>query len=813
MDAQMNTGKKKQKKKKSGSNGQQKSQFPEDWQAGELARRSEEEYRLLFESIDEGFCTIEVLFDDKGKPLDYRFLEVNPAFERHTGIKNAVGKKMREIAPFHEDHWFEAYGKVALTGEPVRFENFAEKLGRWFDVYAFRVDKPEDQKVAIIFSDITDRKMAEKERERLIAEIEAERQRKSEILESIGDVFYALDEDFNFTYLNHKTEKVWKRKREDLLGKNFWKEFPEVIGSKSERMHLKAAEEKTPVHYEAVSAILNKWISVSIFPRENGGLSVYFRDIQRQKLFEENLRESEERLRLATQAAEMGTWDWNLVSDQVIWDKQFCRLLGVSEDQKARPIDEFFRQIHPDDREKVYWLLQRSIAEKDIFEAEYRLLRKDDSLRWMSSYGKVVEEKEGDPVRMIGILLDITDRRMSEEAIRRSEAHLRLILESAEDHAIITLDLKGIITRWNSGAENLFGYAPEEAIGRSVDLIFTPEDCREGVPAKEMEGALKNGRAEDERWHLHKDGKRFYVSGVMTLLSNGKPEGFVKIARDLTEQRRLNEEVRFSRDQLDLRVKERTRELAEAYKTLKFENEQRRQAEKDRITLLEQLVTTQEDERRRIARDMHDQFGQQLTALRLKLELLKEMCQEDEGLCEQVDQTQAVAKQLDRDVSFLVWELRPTPLDNLGLREALINYVRQWSEHFEIPAEVHIGAFEADDLVSSQAEISLYRIAQEALNNVYKHAGATHVSVILEQLDGFLTLIIEDNGVGFEPEPKNNRTDGLGLIGMRERAALIGGRLEIESGSGKGTTIFLRLPVKYKRRKKSKKKNSEKGIN
>src|SRR5258707_5931464 len=129
----------------------------------EALRESEKKYRTLFDSIDEGFCTIEVLFDGNDNPIDYRFLEVNPSFEQQTGIQNAQGRRMREIAPQHEEHWFEIYGRIALTGEPVRFENQAAHLHRWYDAYAFRVGEPGDRKVAILFKDITERKQAEEE--------------------------------------------------------------------------------------------------------------------------------------------------------------------------------------------------------------------------------------------------------------------------------------------------------------------------------------------------------------------------------------------------------------------------------------------------------------------------------------------------------------------------------------------------------------------------------------------------------------------------------------------------------------------------
>ncbi|TCL74889.1 PAS domain S-box protein [Rhizobium sp. BK251] len=141
--------------------GSQIGQFIERERAQADLRKSEQNYRMLFESIDEGFCTIEVLFDGNEKPVDYRFLQISPSFERQTGIKDAVGRRMREIAPLHEEHWFEIYGRIALTGEPMRFENEARQLGRRYDVYAFRIGDPGRRRVGILFSDITERKRAE----------------------------------------------------------------------------------------------------------------------------------------------------------------------------------------------------------------------------------------------------------------------------------------------------------------------------------------------------------------------------------------------------------------------------------------------------------------------------------------------------------------------------------------------------------------------------------------------------------------------------------------------------------------------------
>ncbi|UGX91115.1 PAS domain S-box protein [Bradyrhizobium barranii subsp. barranii] len=161
--------------------GSQIGQFIERKRAEAKLSESEENYRTLFEAIDEGFCTIEMLFDPTDRPTDrptdYRFLQISPSFERQTGIKNAAGRRMREIAPQHEEHWFEIYGRIAVTGEQIRFESEAKQLGRWYDVYAFRVADPKLRRVGILFNDITKRKRAEaeaRESERRYREVQAE---------------------------------------------------------------------------------------------------------------------------------------------------------------------------------------------------------------------------------------------------------------------------------------------------------------------------------------------------------------------------------------------------------------------------------------------------------------------------------------------------------------------------------------------------------------------------------------------------------------------------------------------------------------
>jgi signal transduction histidine kinase len=220
----------------------------------------------------------------------------------------------------------------------------------------------------------------------------------------------------------------------------------------------------------------------------------------------------------------------------------------------------------------------------------------------------------------------------------------------------------------------------------------------------------------------------------------------------------------------------------------------KREAEHARTELLSHLVFVQEDERRRIARDMHDQFGEQLTALSLRIALLREACEKRGDLTGHLEALDTIAQRLDRDVELLVWQLRPTALDDLGLRAALTNYMQEWSQHSNIEAEFHTSGL-LDDRLAPEVETALYRIAQEALNNVAKHSRARRVEVILERRADCVLLILEDDGVGFTPAESAAGRQGFGLVGMQERAALVGASLEIESTPGHGATILVRMAV------------------
>jgi PAS domain S-box-containing protein len=261
-------------------------------------RESEERYRKLFNSSEEGFCVIEVIFDENEKPIDYCFLEVNPTFEKQTGLHNAKGKRVREIVPEHEAHWFEVYGKVALTGEPIHFINEARALRRWFDVYAWRDGEPDSRKVAIVFSDITERRQAKKA-------LRESEERYRNLFNSIDEGFCVIemifDEnekpiDYCFLEVNPTFEKQTglhnaKGKRAYELVPNIEAHWFEVYG--------KVALTGEPIRFVNEVKALNRWFD--IYACRVGGpdshkVAVVFSDITERKQAVETLAKSHAQL-------------------------------------------------------------------------------------------------------------------------------------------------------------------------------------------------------------------------------------------------------------------------------------------------------------------------------------------------------------------------------------------------------------------------------------------------------------------------------------------------------------------------------------
>jgi PAS domain S-box-containing protein len=350
----------------------------------------------------------------------------------------------------------------------------------------------------------------------------------------------------------------------------------------------------------------------------------------------------------------------------------------------------------------------------------------------------------------------ITERKEIEEKLRRSEAYLaeaeRLSHTASWAWNVSTGELF-----WSKEHSRIFGLDPE-TVKPTYEIFFQmvhPDD-RSIV-------RLKFERAVSERADF--DGEFRIV----------RPDGTVRQIHSISHP------------------VFREGDLTEYIGTIIDVTEQNR-AEEERTQLLRRLIGAQGEERQRISRQLHDEMGQLVSALTVRISALKAQPGGGAEFGEQMDALDDIARQLDAAVDFLVWELRPTVLGDRGLSVALANYVTSWTGHFSIRAELHTSEMEHERL-PEEIEMVLYRITQEGLTNVAKHAKATKVDILLESRSNYVSLIIEDDGVGFDLKPALGRSEReLGLIGMRERATLVGGVLEIESRPGAGTTIRVRIP-------------------
>ena len=256
----------------------------------------------------------------------------------------------------------------------------------------------------------------------------------------------------------------------------------------------------------------------------------------------------------------------------------------------------------------------------------------------------------------------------------------------------------------------------------------------------------------------------------------------------------LNARLREAHVRLEERVAERTAELAAANASLRAEIGIREAAEADRRELLRRLGTAQEDERRRIARNLHDQMGQLLTALGLGLKALDNATPDPSPARPHLARLRELTDRIGREFHQLALDLRPTALDDLGLQTALANYAEAWAERSGVEVDFESAGPDTARLPEA-AETALYRVVQEALTNVLRHAGARRVSLVLQWSPRQAVVVVEDDGVGFDAESVTAPAGRLGLLGMRERVALVGGTLTIESSPGRGTTIIACVPL------------------
>ncbi|MCG7852015.1 MAG: PAS domain-containing protein, partial [Methanosarcinaceae archaeon] len=475
----------------------------------------------------------------------------------------------------------------------------------------------------------------------------------------------------------------------------------------------------------------------------------------------------DKRLKETLDATTDGIWIWNFKLNEMRFSPKYYKMLGYEPDEFPACYENWEKLIHPDDYDNTISISEEWLHEKlDNYENEFRMRCKNGTYLWIHSKAKVAERDEnGDAVLMIGNHENITERKQLEEGLRKSEQFLASLFESAQDGiSVLKPDLtihhvNKVMNEWYKKNLPLEGKKCFE-VYRNADKPCNP------CPSLRC---LKSGSTEKDVVPGFPGSSVEWIelfSYPIKDQSLDKVTGVVEYARNITEQKQTQERL------------------------MKYH--------KDLKKLSSQLINVQEAERRRISQELHDEIGQALTAISINLATYCNELQSDTPSSDRERLTEAIELvngMLDQ-VQEMSLNLRPPMLDDLGLTSALRWHVTAWAKRQDINAQFKAVGIKRRP--NPEIETAIYRIVQEALTNISKHAKANNVGVYFKQKKSTHEIIIEDDGVGFDVETVAQRPPeehGIGLLGMRERALVLGGLTKIDSQSGMGTRITVSIPL------------------
>jgi PAS domain S-box-containing protein len=559
-------------------------------------RQSEERYRTLFEAIDEGFYFARALLDAEGRCTDIVYDEENPAAIRMIG-RAAKGRRLSELGDY-EDYWLEVFGAVARTGEARRLEHYAAPNGIWYDFYVFKPPEAGPDEFAVVFRDVTARRRAEdavrrsEERQAFLLNLSDALRPLNDSGEIIAAASDALGRHLGAAQVTYAEsdpsgeyvtiEREWndgsipsnaRRHRLDEFGSAFIADLKQgrssAIPDVAADPRTSSAEAVATFARASIKALLNVPLIkdgrlVAVLGVHSGTVHDWqpeevavaeevaertWAAVERARA-ETALRRSEERLRSALEIDTVAVLFWG--SDSTLREANFA-FLAMSGFSHEEAIGLTWQELTPPE---FHPASERAVAQIEAtgraepYEKQY--FRKDGS-RWWGLFAPR-RLADGDIVEFV---LDVSDRRQKEQALRESEEQLRLIVENARDYAIFTTDPGGRITGWYAGAQAVFGWSPEEAAGASVNMTFTPADREKGEPEKERITARDEGRAPNVRWHVRKDGSRVFIEGFAVPLRSemGELTGFLKIGQDVTARMQAQDHERMLLFELQHRVR------------------------------------------------------------------------------------------------------------------------------------------------------------------------------------------------------------------------------------------------------------------
>jgi PAS domain S-box-containing protein len=725
-------------------------------------------------------------------------LEVNERFCELTGYTEdeLIGHSARIIYPSDEDFETvgrEKYRQIEQHGTGTVETRFRRKDGRIIDVLLSSTPLDPDQIArGIVFTviDITARKQAENVLR------ESEEKFSKAFYSSPSLLFICEFETGIFVDVNNAYCAITGYDREEMIGRSSIELG--LISSRTradilQRMRASGRVQKMELQITGRNGDRHFCLFSAETIQYRGKSCLIYSgvDLTERKLAEDARQRSEESLRLVVKGGNLGAWDRDLLTGKVVWNQQLYRLLGRNPDGPAITGETFFDYIHADDLPRIRQHVEEVLQSGAEFADEFRVVREDGDIRWLASHGRIYRNAAGEPIRMAGVNYDITERKQTAQALRESEEKYRNLFDSIDQGFCIVemiFDPNGNPQDYrflevNPAFEKHTGL--RHAVGKRMGALKPHHD---ELWCSIFGGIALTGQAQRfEKEAKHLEGRWLDVYAFRV----GRPRErkVAIIFTDISRRKRDEAVLRDYQKNLEAEVANRTAEIEKQYQRLEEMNRAIKQ-------MAQHTIRTLENDRKALSKEIHDSIGGSLAAIKMLLETRIQHAgqppQRITSLETIVDHLADTLKESKR----ISHRMRPLALDDLGLAAALSETVTKFKEFYpHIAVDLQIRILQDD--ISDEIKTVLYRVIQEALNNIGKHSGADQVRIAMADSKNRISLKIVDNGCGFDVSKtleSGRPLQGYGLLSMKERVEICKGNFTVASSSGAGTRLTASIP-------------------
>ena len=583
------------------------------------------------------------------------------------------------------------------------------------------------------------------------------------ITEIITNGFFTVDRKWTVKYWNKEAAKLLKIEAKDIVGKNLWDKLVGIIPLNFYEVYHKAFLQKTPIHFTEYWAEMGSWFDVIVFYYDDL-LSVSFKGNPLKPELPEHPEQSgrylNELYRYITEVTNDCLWEWNLKDGEIFWiDGGHKRVFGYPVENALIPQSFWEGCIHPDDKGRVLKKLNQTIkaASADIWEDEYRFKKTNGDYAYVLDRGHIVYDDKKHITRMVGATRDMTAKKLAEILLLESERKLSLIARQMDSSIIIT-DAEGKITWVNNAFTKMTEYTPDEVIGRKPENFLQGKGTDPSIAEYVRQKVKARQTFDCEILNYSKSGREYWmhVQGQPLLDDKGNFEHYFTLQTDITQNILL--ETKLIEERLT-----RQKEITDA------------------------VLIAQENERANIGKELHDNVNQILGATKLYIEMAKtddenrEMCLEksSDHILEVIEEIRKISK-----------NMASPGLHELGLYDCIRILLDDLHNVHPMKVEFHENGIDEDDM-NENIQLNIFRIVQEQLNNILKHAAATEANIDLRRHGKKIILLIADNGKGCDISQKRN---GIGISNIIGRAELCHGKAEIESKPGRGFQLKVVFP-------------------